>query len=162
MHQIADGVVLYSAELRPHRSATPRTATTIVLLVAVVWAIVIATFVAAGAWPVLPFLGLELLLLLLLFQLNQRAGNACEAIALTAAALTVRRTDHWGKQSQVSFPPHWLQVNLEPDPTRDNRLELRSHGRSLIIGSFLLPEEREQLAFSLRRALRRLTSAAKA
>lgn len=158
MNQIADGVVLYSAELRPHRSAPRRTATTIVLLVASVWVTIAFAFVAAGAWPVLPFLGLEVLLLLVLFRVNHRAGNACEAIALTAGALTVRRTDHWGKQSQVSFPPHWLQVNLEPDATRDNRLELRSHGRSLIVGSFLLPHEREQLAVALRRALGRLSA----
>lgn len=159
MNQIVDGAVLYSAELRPHRSTAPRTATTIVIIVGSVWAVISLAFLAMGAWPVLPFLGLEILLLLVFFRLNHRAGNACEAIALTAQALTVRRIDHWGKQSQVTFPPHWLQVNLEPDPTRDNRLELRSHGRSLIIGSFLLPHEREQLAFGLRRALGRLSNA---
>lgn len=157
MNEIVDGAVLYSAELRPHRSTAPRAATTIVLAVGSVWGVISLAFIAMGAWPVLPFLGLEVLLLLIFFRLNHRAGNACEAIALTPQALTVRRIDHWGKQSQVSFPPHWLQVNLEPDPSRDNRLELRSHGRSLTIGSFLLPQEREQLAFALRRALGRLT-----
>lgn len=160
MNQIVDGAVLYSAELRPHRSAAPRTATRIVLIVATIWALVILFFVAMGAWPVLPFLGLEILLLFIFFRLNHRAAGTCEAIALTSKALTVRRTDPWGKRSQVSFPPHWLQVNLEPHPNQDNRLELRSHGRSLVIGSFLLPHEREQLAFALRRALGRLTSPA--
>ncbi len=155
---LIEGVVLYSAVLRPHRSSHPRTATTIVLLLAGVWTVIAMGFLAAGAWPILPFLGLEVVLVYVLFRINQRAGNACEAIALTPQALTVRRTDPWGKQTSVSFPPHWLQVNLEPDPARDNRLELRSHGRSLIIGSFLLPEEREQLAFALRRALGRLTA----
>jgi Integral membrane protein len=158
MNQIVDGAVLYSAELRPHRSAAPRAAKTIVLIVATIWAAIALSFASLGAWPVLPFLGLEILLLWVFFRLNHRAAGACEAIALTTKALTVRRTDPWGKRSQVSFPPHWLQVNLEPHPNQDNRLELRSHGRSLVIGSFLLPHEREQLALALRGALGRLTN----
>jgi uncharacterized membrane protein len=157
MNEIAATAVLFSAELRPHRSARVQTTTRVVLVVAAFWAVVGLVMLAAGAWPVLPFLGLEVVLLWLFLQVHHRAGNACEAIALTAQALTVRRTNHWGKQSFVSFPPDWLQVNLERRAGDDNRLELRSHGRSLIIASFLLPHEREQLALSLREALARLT-----
>ena len=160
MIQLAEGVVYYSAVLRPHRSLQRRTTTIVVLVLAAVWLAIGLVFIAAGAWPVLPFLGLEVVLLLLLFRLNERAGNACEAINLTATALTVRRVDPWGQHSFVSFPPRWLQVNLEPAPgpdsRLDNRLELRSHGRSLTIASFLPPHEREAVALALRRALARL------
>ena len=90
--------------------------------------------------------------------INQHAGNALEAINLTRQALTVRRVDHWGKQSDFSFAPDWLQVNLEPLPGQDNRLELRTHGRSLAIASFLPAHEREELALTLRRALGRLST----
>jgi len=160
MNQPADTAVLYSAVIRPHRSASQRAVRTLVILVAVVLSVIAVGFgLLAGAWPVLPFLGLELALLYGALRLNQRAGNAEEAINLTRQALTVRRTDHWGKQSSFSFPPHWLQVNLLPLPGDDNRLELRSHGRSLAIAGFLAPEEREALAATLRRALHRLTPA---
>lgn len=156
MTQPSDAAVLYSAVLRPHRSLGRPATTRIVMVIAGLWLVVGLAFTALGAWPVLPFLGLEIVLLLLFFRLNHRAGNACEAINLTPAALTVRRIDHWGQQSLVSFPPQWLQVNLEPLAGRDNRLELRSHGRSLTIASFLPPHEREELALALRRALGRL------
>lgn len=156
MNQASEGAVLYSAVLRPHRSLGSRTTTRIVLAFAAFWFLVGLVFLSLGAWPVLPFLGGEILLLLLFFRLNHRAGNACETINLTPAALTVRRIDHWGQQSSVSFPPQWLQVNLEPAAGRDNRLELRSHGRSLTIASFLPAHEREELALALRRALARL------
>lgn len=156
MVQLAEGVVYYSAVLRPHRSLRRQTATTVVLVLAGFWFLIGLVFVAVGAWPVLPFLGLEVLLLYAFFRLNERAGNVSEAINLTAAALTVRRVDPWGKHSLVSFPPRWLQVNLEPvPPGADNRLELRSHGRSLTIASFLPPHEREAVALALRRALAR-------
>ncbi|MFO1127598.1 MAG: DUF2244 domain-containing protein [Rhodospirillales bacterium] len=155
MNQLADGVVYYSAVLRPHRSLGQRTTTRAVLVVAGAWFLIGMAFIAIGAWPVLPFMGLEVLLLLLFFRLNERAGNVSEAINLTPSALTVRRTDAWGQHSLVSFPPRWLQVNLEPAAGSDNRLELRSHGRSLTIASFLPPQEREAVAVALRRALAR-------
>ncbi len=164
MIQLAEGVVYYSAVLRPHRSLKRRTTTRVVLVLAAVWFVIGLAFIAAGAWPVLPFFGLEVLLLLSLFRLNERAGNTCEAINLTASALTVRSIDPWGKHSLVSFQPRWLQVNLEPAPgddsRLDNRLELRSHGRSVTIASFLPPQEREAVALALRRALARHHAAA--
>lgn len=151
--------VLYSAVLRPHRSAGAQNVRVVVLAMAAVFFAVGGAFALAGAWPVMPFLGLEVLLLFAALQLNLRAGNALEAIALTESALTIRRVDHWGKETQVAFPPHWLQVNLEEPPDRMTPLELRSHGRSLVIGSFLLPNERLALARTLRRELDRLTRA---
>jgi uncharacterized membrane protein len=164
MNQLAEGVVYYSAVLRPHRSLKRRTTTIVVLMLAGIWFVIGLAFIAAGAWPVLPFLGLEVLLLLFFFRLNERAGNVSEAINLTASALTVRRIDPWGKHSLFSFPPRWLQVNLEPAPGADswldNRLELRSHGRSLTIASFLPAHEREAVAVALRRALARQHTAA--
>ncbi|MBK8210232.1 MAG: DUF2244 domain-containing protein [Rhodospirillales bacterium] len=156
MNERVDTTVLYSAVLRPHRSAGIRGARMVTGILTVVVAASGTGFALAGAWPILPFFGAELLLLYGALRLNQRAGNAEEAINLTRRALTVRRTDHWGKQSCVSFPPHWLQVNLLPLPGDDNRLELRSHGHSLAIASFLTPDEREALALTLRRALGRL------
>jgi len=157
-----DTAVVYSAVLRPHRSAGLRGARIVTGIVAVALAAVGTGFLAAGAWPVLPFLGLDIVLLYGALRLNQRAGNTFEAINLTRSALTVRRVDHWGKQSLVSFQPHWLQVNLHELPGEDNCLELRSHGRSLVLARFLPPDERQELALTLRRALRRLDAAAPA
>ncbi len=158
MIQPAETAVLYSAVLRPHRSAGQRAARLIAGLVAAQVAVVGTGFLLAGAWPVLPFFGLEVAALYALLRFNQHAGNAFEAINLTRQALTVRRMNHWGKQSDFSFPPDWLQVNLQPMPGHDNRLELRTHGRSLTIASFLPAHEREELAMTLRRALGRLST----
>ena len=155
----AEVAILYSAVLRPHRSAGQRAARVIAGLVAAQLTVVGTGFLLAGAWPVLPFFGLEVVLLYVLLRFNQHSGDVLEAINLTRKALTVRRVDHWGKQSDFSFPPDWLQVNLQPMPGQDNRLELRTHGRSLIIASFLPTHEREELALTLRRALGRLSTA---
>jgi uncharacterized membrane protein len=160
MNQAADSAVLYSAVLRPHRSTGVAGIRIVSGIIAVMFAIIGTVFTIAGAWPVAPFLGLEVLLLYAALRINLRAGNTSETIALTRRALTVRRVDHWGKQTDFSFPPQWLQVNLLAMPGDDNRLELRTHGRSLAIASFLMPQERLELAQTLRRALSRLTHSA--
>jgi uncharacterized membrane protein len=160
MTPAANAPVLYSAIIKPHRSAGVADTRTLLLLIAIAWLVVGTVFVIAGAWPVVPFLGLEIALLAGAFALNNRAARAEESINLTAVALTVRRVDHWGKQTVFSFPPQWLQVNTDVVGPTGPRLELRSHGRSLFIGSFLLPDERMALASTLRRELARLTRAA--
>ncbi len=153
--------VLYSAIIRPHRSAGVAGTRTVILLVAMAWLVIGTVFVIAGAWPVVPFMGIEIALLAGAFALNNKAASAEEAINLTAVALTVRRVDHWGKQTIFSFAPHWLQVNTDISGPTGPRLELRSQGRSLFIGSFLLPDERLALARVLRRELARLTAASR-
>ena len=149
--------VRYSVVLRPHRSASAGSVRTLICLVALAWFAVGIVFVFVGAWPVAPFLGLEVILLYGAFRMNARAGNALEAINLTDSALTVRKVNFWGKQKSFSFPPYWLQVNFDEPPTHRSLLELRSHGHSLVIGTFLQPRERLELAQVLRRELSRLT-----
>lgn len=157
-----DSAIVYSAILRPHRSGGRLAGRVVLILAGLIWLPVGLAVWLIGAWPVLPFLGLELVLLALALAFSRRAGNAFEAINLSRLALTVRRVDHWGAQSSVSFAPHWLQVNIDPLDAGDNRLELRSHGRSLTIGRFLVPEERLVLAHALRRELSRLRFGAEA
>jgi len=157
-----DEAIRYSVVLRPHRSAGRHAARWVIGLVTGIAVPVSAVFLLAGAWPILPFVGVEVALLYVLLRLNQKAGNALEAISLTRQALTVKRVDHWGKTARVVFQPFWLQVNIEELPGDNNRLELRSHGRSLTIASFLLPYERVELALALRRELSRVNRAVEA
>ena len=154
--------VLFSTTLRPYRSANLHTLRWLLVFMALAFAAIGFGFSLAGAWPVSGFLGLEIVLLLGALLLNQRAGRAVETIALTTAALTVRRVDPWGREHRWSFPPHWLQISATParhGPEGLERLEVRSHGRSIVIGSFLSPNERKNLGDDLRAALTRLAGA---
>lgn len=150
-----DGPVLYSVVLRPYRSAGKTTLRWVVGGTALVWATVGLLFAGFGAWPVMPFLGLEVFILFAAFALNNTSGKTEEAINLTATALTVRRVDHWGKQTVSRLPLNWLQVNLEHPATPHCRLELRWHGHSIFVGGFLRPAEKLDLAHALRRQLDR-------
>ena len=151
--------VLFDATLTPHRSLSPRG---FVILMAVICAISFAAglvFFLAGAWPVVGFLGLDVLLIYVAFRINYHHGRMFETVKLTRQDLIVRRVDHWGKESRWRFQPTWLQVLIDEPPGHGSQLVLRSHGRSVTIGAFLTPDERVDLAKALRHALAKLSCA---
>jgi len=145
--------LVFGAELAPHRSLAPQG---FLLLMGSIGLISFAAGIAfylAGAWPVVGFLGLDVLLVYLAFRINYRRGNLREILELTRDDLHVRRIDHRGRETSWHFQPYWLQVNIDEPPDHHSQLLLSSHGRSLAVGSFLAPEERLDLAQALRRAL---------
>lgn len=151
---------LFDAELRPHRSLSPRG---FVILMAAICAISFTAglaFFLMGAWPVVGFLGLDVLLIYLAFKVNYRSGRLVERLYLTRDRLTVRRSWPGGRSRSWEFQPYWLQVVFDDKAIADARsdcpLILRSHGRSLAIGSFLTRQERGEVASALRQALGRL------
>ena len=59
----------------------------------------------------------------------------------------------YGDRRRWRFQPFWLRVVLEERPDESNRLVVASHGNSLVIGEFLGPPVRRELATALRAAL---------
>lgn len=111
-------------------------------------------FTLAGAWPVSGFLGLDVLLLYLAFRHVRCASRRREVIRLDGEGLHVRRIGPDGAAADYHrFEPTWVRVHMDDPPRRDSLLTLASHGRHLVIGLFLTPEERLDLARSLRDAL---------
>jgi uncharacterized membrane protein len=119
-------------------------------------------FIAAGAWPVIGFLGLDVLLVYVAFQANYRSGRAMETVRITDSAVEVRRLDHWGRLRVWRAPPTWLRIEVEDADDHGCRVRLRSHGRSCVVGSFLAPAERQDFASALDAALARQRSSAAA
>ena len=110
-------------------------------------------FFLAGAWPVVGFLGLDVLLIYVAFKLSYRAARLTETIALTEEELLVRRVSPRGRVRTWTFQPFWVRVALDEDAGRDSRLVLSSHGRHVALGDFLMHDERVALAKELRGAL---------
>jgi uncharacterized membrane protein len=157
---IGDPDTLFDAVLYPHRSLSPRGVRFLTAGICGVLCLVALFFSAMGAWSALPFFGGEVLLIWWAFRTNARDGRMFERLHLTSDAMTVARVRPSGRETQHRFaPPHWLSVDLIPCPSGDNELWLASHGRSLMVGSFLTPDERRELAAALRGALRRLHGA---
>lgn len=139
--------------LRPHRSLSPAGFTAIMVALAGLSFVAGIVFLVVGAWPVVGFLGLDVALVYWAFRSSYAAGREVEHVSLTAERLTVRRRGRDGRERVFDFQPYWLRVELEQEPSGSGRLVLRSHGRSFVLGAFLAPEERAEVARVLREAL---------
>jgi uncharacterized membrane protein len=148
--------VLFDAVLTPHRSLSPRGFLIFMGAVGAVSFFAGLMFLLAGAWPVMGFFGVDALLIYLAFRINYRRGRMFETVRLTARDLTVRRVDHWGKATEWRFQPNWLQVLMDDPPAHESMVTLRSHGRSLVVGAFLTPEERLDFARALAAKIQQL------
>ena len=151
--------VFFERVLWPHRSLPPRGFRLMMLGLGVLSLLVGIIFVAAGAWPVCGFFGLDVALLYLAFRLSYRSARQRETLRLADDRFTVERVDIYGARRLWLFQPFWLRVVLEERRDESNRLLLASHGKSIVIGDFLAPPVRRDLAATLRDVLSRWRAA---
>ena len=104
------------------------------------------------------FDGVDVAIVFWAFQVNYRDARRYEKVRLTADRLTVERGGPSRPAKVWTFQPYWLTVTMDDPPEHHSQLTLSSHGRSLIVGSFLSPDERNDFANALREALSRAKS----
>jgi len=107
-------------------------------------------FVLQGLWPVLPFWGLEMLVLGLALRTSMRRRFYTQTLLITDAQVSLVTRSRRGEAKQ-EFARHWARVRLRSPRTKryPSRLMIESHGRAYEVGSFLTEEERCRLAVRL-------------
>jgi uncharacterized membrane protein len=149
-----DEPTLFSAVLTPHRSLGRTGFLAVMLLIGGVSFAAGLVFFIAGAWPVVGFLGLDVLLIYVAFKVSYRTAAAYEQVTMTPSALTVRKVSHRGKVAQWTLNPVWVRLQREShDEFGLERLFLVSHGRRLPVATFLGPREKASFATALSAAL---------
>lgn len=148
--------VLFDAVLTPHRSLGRTGFWLIIATVAAVSVTIGGFFFLKGAWPIFGFYGLDILLIYLALRASNKSGRRFEVVRLTESELLIERVDPRGRREVVSLQPHWLRVTMDDPPEHESQVTLSSHGRSVVVGSFLSPPERLDFANALKRALERL------
>jgi len=110
-----------------------------------------------GMWPILPFSGLEMLLVGWALHASLARRYRSEIITLTDSDISVESRDRTRSRRTV-FQRHWAQVKLRRPASRlhPSRLTIESHGRQCELGSFLTDEERYGLALRLQRLIGRI------
>jgi uncharacterized membrane protein len=145
---------LFSALLTPYRSLNR---TGFFVLMAFVSAVSFGAggvFWWMGAWPVLGFFSLDVLVIYWAFRINFRTARAFEEITVTPSELRVRRVSHHGHVAEWVLNPLWVRFEQESDEEFGiARLYLVSRGRRVSIGNFLGPEEKASFTKALLSAL---------
>ena len=139
--------------LSPNSSLTWREARVLLAAVAIVELAIGAAFFWSGLTLVLPFSGLEVLMLVAAFYYCLQQGARREVVVVDGERVVVQRGRRRPAQTR-EFQRAWVRVVLDQQyGWYPSRLKLCSHGQEFEIGGFLSDEERETLARQLTEAV---------
>jgi len=143
--------------LTPHRSLSRHGFLLVMGAIAALNLIGGTVFWLLGAWPVVGFMGLDVLLIWWAFKANFAAARRAERIEVTDQELILERLFPGRPPQESRFVRGWVRVELEEDKEREliGRLYLNSRHTRTEIASFLGPAERKSLASALKQALAR-------
>ena len=144
---------LFDAILHPHRSLSRRGFQIFMAALGLLSLFVGLLFVANGAWPILGFYGLEVLIIYIALKANYRQGLVYEKVRLSETTLLVERGNLRGHREVFNFQPFWARVHVIDPTDHASRVVISSHGRGVTVGTFLSPEERLDFAKALTAAL---------
>ncbi|MBW3097670.1 DUF2244 domain-containing protein [Pseudohoeflea coraliihabitans] len=149
---------VFEAVLSPYRSLGRAGLAVLVVLTFAVTIFHLVVFVAAGAWPVAGFFGLDLVLLYGAFWLNGRAGRAREYVRVSPTQVLVEKLTPSGRRSAFRCNPFWARFSVE----RHEEIGIvamrvsERHQGGTAIGAFLNPEDKESFAAAFSSALARV------
>jgi uncharacterized membrane protein len=110
-------------------------------------------FAAHGAWPVLPFWGLEMGGLYLAFRHVERHAQDYERISIRGDQVLIEKHEA-RRLNRYEFNRCWARLVVEPPARgRHARVALRSHGREVEFGRHLTDDQRLALAQALKQEL---------
>jgi uncharacterized membrane protein len=145
---------LFSAIITPQRSLSGKGFLAVMALVGGLHFIGGMFFFVLGAWPVVGFLGLDVLLVYWAFRANYRAAAAFEEVTVTPSELRLRRVGQRGEVAEWTLNPVWTKLDREKHEEFGLlKLFVVSRGRRFAVAGFLSPKERESFAAALSAAL---------
>lgn len=145
---------LFAAFLTPHRALDLVAIKKVIAFFAALAAIPGLIFFAMGAWPIVGFLGLDVLVLYWALTASLKSADAFEEITLWRDELDVRSVSEKGAETLVRFNPFFVRFAAIRD--RENRvtaLKLSTRERDIEIGRFLTPEDKASFATDFSAAL---------
>ncbi|MEO0499958.1 MAG: DUF2244 domain-containing protein [Pseudomonadota bacterium] len=139
--------------LRPPPPLDYRQALIVLGVTALIMALAALRFWAVGAWLVIPFLAIDLALLVWAFRASARGSKAYERLRLGGDELMIERVAANGRREDYRLPRAWTRVELDRSRPPLPRLWLRHKQHRLLIGRHLNLREREEVYGIIRRAL---------
>jgi uncharacterized membrane protein len=146
-------IIYLDAVLEPPRSLSPRGFNRVMLVLGAMSLTTSLAFLATGAWPVIGFLGVEILGVWMVFRMSFRAQSARTYVRVTAEAVDVRKVDGWGRERRARLASHFVRIEFDRSADGPNALRVAAARRAYVVGEFLTPRERESFARRLAQAV---------
>jgi uncharacterized membrane protein len=146
---------IFSAHLSPHRSMKRKHFHILMMGLCGAMFVISIPFFVLGAWPVLGFMGLDVIGFWWAFRANYKAARGYEDIRLSHLALEVDKVSPRGERASWSFNPFWVRLEKrEHEEYGIEKLLLVTRERGLEVASFLGPEQKAEFARDLSAGLR--------
>lgn len=146
---------LFAAVLTPHRSMSPKGIVVVAGLVVVLVAMPGLMLFSIGAWPVIAFMGLDILAIVAALWSSLRQAKRREEVSLWPGRLEIVSITPKGEVTKANFKPTAVRLVIERDfDERTTGLKLKSNGTDTEIGAFLNTDEKASFSKALGTALR--------
>jgi uncharacterized membrane protein len=123
--------------------------------IAVVLLAISLGFATVGAWLVVPFAGIEILVVYLAFRYVERSATDYECIAFDQESIVIERQLN-GRSERYQLNRHWAHIApTNHQSGKRDRFVLRSHGKEVELGLHLPGAQR---AAHIRRLIEHLKS----
>jgi uncharacterized membrane protein len=138
---------------RRHNSLTARGCFVVFGSLAVLSIAIAAGFSVFGAWPIIPFAGLEIVVLALALRCIWRRAGDFERVTIEGDRLVLERCEE-SRLRRFEFNRCWARLVLQT-AGGNTRVALRSHGREVEVGCYVGEDRRRALALALKQHLAR-------
>lgn len=146
----------FHAVLFPHRSLGRRGFFVVMAIVGGVMGVAALRALVLGAWPVAFFAIADVVLVYGAFKLSYRSARQFEEVSISDDEVLVRKVTAAGRVTEHRFNAIWARLSVtRHDEEGVTRLDIVSHGTSVVIGAFLNPEDRASFADAFGAALAR-------
>lgn len=112
-------------------------------------------FFILGAWIVLPFTLLEMLILGISWYMYERSSRCWQRIVVNSKEVQVSNLQGSNTLQDWMFNAYWVSVVFKPDPRKwyPSKLFIKSHTEKIRIGKCLTEDDRKALAEDLKNSL---------
>ena len=146
--------ILFSARLTPYRSLDRQGFKILFALVAGVCLIIGLVFFALGLWPVLGFMGLDILLIYWAFKSNYFSARAYEDVEVSRQHVLLRKVNPRGRITDHNFPQFGTRFEVDRhDEIGVTQMRLAHRMDRVEFGYFLNPHDRESFATTFQNAM---------
>ena len=123
-------------------------------LVAGICLIIGLVFFALGLWPVLGFVGLDILLIYWAFKSNFFAAKAYEDVEVSRENIWLRKVSPRGRFEDHTFPQFGTRFEVDRhDEIGITQMRLAHRHNNVEFGYFLNPHDRETFALAFQKAI---------
>ncbi len=139
----------FKVTFKPNSALNAVTKQRVIILLTVIPCVIGIAFCFFGAWPILPFVGLEIAALAYAFYYVNKHEADYESISIEGDSLLIEHC--LGEQvSQQLINPYWVKVVQHELPNGELHLYLQTHGNEVEVGRYLTRNQRELLAKQLK------------